>query len=100
MDDSAYRQIMYIQDGGPGERHMVLGTAADLAREMQLCRMYDEYVVAEVFGLDQMGDLKPLRWEVTGVPAFDDNDYAYPDVVVHFPDGHRDVARYRIDGRS
>lgn len=99
MDEGHYRQIMWIQDGGVGEQRMVLGTVTHLADEMRH-RDEADYEITEVYGLDQLGDLKQLRWEVRGGQEFDENDYAWPEVVVHFPDGHRDTATYRVDGRA
>lgn len=99
MFDGSYRQIMYIRDGGVGERFMVVGTIAELAKEMEDAE-YVDYEVSEVFGLDQMGDLKPLRWDVRGGDKFDDQDLAHPILTIHFPDGHRDERGYQIDGRS
>ena len=54
----------------------------------------------DVYALDQMGDLRSVRWEVRGGRDFNEEDFAFPEVTVYFPDGHRDSATYRVDGRS
>lgn len=97
--DGSYRQVVYVRHGRDGEDEMVLGTVADLAKEAQDAE-YADYQVNEVFGLDQNGSLKPLRMEILGGSDYDEHDYAYPIVVVEFPDGHRDACSYRVDGRA
>ena len=99
MSDGDYRQIMYVRDGGVGEQFMVVGTVADLAKEMQNAGWAD-YEVNEVFGLNQVGDLKPLQWRVADGVTFDQAQYAYPKVTVDFPDGHRESAFYQVDGTA
>ncbi len=99
MIDSDYQQIMYIRDGGVGEQSMVLGTVVDLAAEMKNSDWTD-YEVCEVYGLDQLGDLKLLQWDVRGGQSFDDAGYAYAEVIINHPDGRRESSSYQIDGNA
>lgn len=96
MDDG--RQIMYIQDGGVGERFMQVGSVQDLANEVKVAE-YTYYEVGQVYALDQMGEVKPVAWS-TEVGEFDEHGFAGATVEVVFPDGGRESTNYRVDGNA
>lgn len=99
MSEHEGRQILFIRDGGAAvDRLMVLGTVADLANEMQHLE-YVDYRVDRVFALGAEGGPIRLAWEVRG-GEFNEDDWAYPEVVVVFPDGTTESATYRVDGRA
>lgn len=98
MSEDDGRQIMYIRDGGVGERQMVLGTVRDLMSEVVLADCAD-YEVNMVFALDQMGELREVAWSAK-LGKFDEQDLASGVVEVVFPDGARETAPYTVDGRS
>lgn len=92
------RQIMFIRDGGVGERSMVLGTIYDLAAEFKAAD-YTDYEITGVYALDQMGELKQIS-VAAAVGAYDENGFAAGQVTVVFPDGARESAHYSVDGNA
>jgi len=94
------RQIMILVDGGIGEAHMELGTVADLAERLRCAHYSDAYEVTEVYGLNQLNELKSLIWTTVGDGKYDEDQWAHVTVTVMFPDGAREQAYFRIDGRA
>ena len=95
------RPIVIVSGYGP-DAVLEVGTVGVLAARLDSHQRYGdgEVGVTEVHALNQLGELKPINWDVKGAGDFDEKGRAYPQVFVTFPDGGRQSAHYMIDGNA
>jgi hypothetical protein len=95
------RQIVIVVDGGVGEGYIRVGPVETLAELLEAQQLGADYFdIGEVFALNPMNELKPVRYTVTGADDFDDEQRATAVVTVFFPDGGQDGCTYTVDGAA
>lgn len=82
-----------------GKREQWFATAEDLGRLLRDIHYGADVHLIEVRAITGVQS-EPVPYGVDAAALFDTNDYAYPEVTVHMPDGTVRKTGYVIDGRA